>query len=298
VFGLDGSFVASANGYPLGAQWRWSALANDGAVLRNFEWRWQRAMLQSPDGQKVVYEVQDPTSGAAGMYVREVAGPEHFVRQVEGRADRWLDAERVLVDPLTESGAFHAIDTLTGADQVVFTPPPPPTTKADGDKDGFMLSGDLRWAIFGRVNASGALLRQDLFDVARQSYVPGVSLGTRDLWVRPVGDMVLWVDGSRLQAMHLCDRVVVTLGTVASSAGVSTFAWSGDGRYASLSFGQTNEETGPHRLVVLDLQRALLAELEQPWGYVSQWSPDGSVVVLRRSGFHVGPTKLGRLELR
>jgi hypothetical protein len=300
VFGLDGSFVASANEYPLGAKWHWSAFNDDGKVLREFEWRWQVAILQSPDGSRVIYGGQDPTSGKPGLFAREMNGQARFVAETDGRAYAWLDADHVLIEPLKDLGAVHAIDIRTGADRVVFAPPPPPSAKTtDSDNDGFSLTSDLRWAIFARSNAYGAILRQDLFDVVRQTYVPGGSLGTKDIWIAPVGDIALWLEGSQLRAMHLCDRSVVTIGTVTpSSGGMRSFAWSPDGRFASASFGETTEESGPERIAVVDLQRGVMAEVDHPWGYVQQWSPDGRYVVLQRRGYHVNPSKLARFELR
>lgn len=141
-----------------------------------------------PEGGPVVYGDLDPASGKTGLFVRDMNGPERFLVPSDRPAFAWLDADRVLVDPVDEQGIVHAIDTRTGADQIVFAPPPSPTIKADSDVDYFKLSGDLRWAIFIRANADGARVRQDLFDVARQSYVPNVTLGLKDLWLAPIGE--------------------------------------------------------------------------------------------------------------
>jgi hypothetical protein len=283
----------------LGAQWHWSEFDSDGALVREFEWRWQVAILQSPDGSRVVYGGQDPASGRAGLFAREMNGTARFVAQSDGRAYAWLDADRVLVEPLKGLGAVHAIDIRSGADQVVFTPPAPPSAKTtESDNDGFSLTSDLRWAIFARSNAHGAILRQDLFDVVRQTYVPGLSFGTKDIWIAPVSDVALWLEGTELRAMHLCDLNFVMIGAVSLSSGVKSFAWSPDGRFASLSFGETNEETGPERIVVVDVQRGVMAEVDHPWGYVHQFSPDGGYAVLQRRGYHGNPSKLARLELR
>ncbi|MDP9266017.1 MAG: hypothetical protein M3O91_07875 [Chloroflexota bacterium] len=299
IFGLDGSFVASAYGYPLGANWHWSELDRDGTLLREFEWR-QVGIIQSPDGSRLAYGGQDPVTGKTGLFARELSGPERFVAQIDGRAYGWLDADHVLVESPTELGPVRAIDIRAGTDRIVFAPPPPPTPKAaDSDYDSFSLTADLRWAVFTRTTANGVVLRQDLYDVVRQTYVPGVSLGTKDIRVAPAGDVALWVEGSELRAMHFCDRKVTTIGSVpASSSGLRSFAWSTDGRFASFSFGDTNEENGPERIVVVDLWRGAIAEIDRPWGYIRQWSPDGRFVVLTRRGYHVSSTKLATFEFR
>jgi len=299
LFGLDGSFVATAYGYPTGAQWRWWELDNDGTVIRQFEWRWQGGMLQSPGGSKVVYgDVMDAVSGNTRLLVRDMSGSGRVLAPIHGAPVGWLDADRVLVEAFDQPGVIHAIDTVTGTDQIVFSPPAPPTIKADGDTDWFRLSGDLRWAIFVRWSASGSLLRQDLFDVTRQTYVPGVTLGANDISVAPVGDVALWLEGTQVRAMHLCDRRVVTIGSVTSSGQLVTTRWSPDGRFAAFSFGVTDEQTGPERLVIVDLHQGAIAEVDRPWGFIRQWSPDGRHVVLSRSGFHGPASKLARFEFR
>jgi len=299
VFGLDGSFVASAQGYPLGANWHWSELDSDGKLITQFEWRWQGGMLQSPDGGKVVYGVStDSTSGKTALFVREMFGPGRSLAAINGAPLRWLDSNRVLVEAFDEVGVIHSVDTRTGADRIVFSPPPPPAIKADGDNDFLYVSGDLHWAVFRRSDSAGTVLRQDLFDVERQSYVSGVTLGTNPLAVAPVGDIVLWLEGNQLRAMHLCDRRAVTIGTVATATDITSSRWSADGRFASFSFGSTNEETGPERATVVDLQQGALAEIAKPWGSVRQWSPDGRFVVLSRSGYHGPLSKLARFEFK
>jgi hypothetical protein len=298
LFGLDGSFVASAHGYPLGAQWHWWELTEDGTRVREFEWRWQLGILQSPDGGKAVYGGVDPTSGKTGLFVREMNGPERFLVQSERPASAWLDATRVRVDPPNELGAVRSIDTRTGTDQVVFTPPPPPTLNSKGDLDSFELSGDLRWAIFMRWSASGALLRQDLFDVGQNRYVAVPTLGL-DPWLAPVGDLAVWLDGTQVRAMHLCDRRIVTIGTISPSTGAPRgVAWSGDGRLLSFSFGMTDVDPGPERLVIVDVQRGVIAEVERPWGRIQQWSPDTNYVVLARRTYHAPATKLAKIDFR
>jgi hypothetical protein len=296
LFGLDGSFVASAYGYPLGASWRWWELDIDGTLIRRFEWRWQGAMLQSPDGSKIVYGAPtDNTSGRTALWIRDLNGPGRLLAPIDGSLLGWLDQDRVLVQPFDGAGVIHLVDTRTGGDQVVFTPPPPPTVKADSEIDIFDLSGDLRWAVFMRY-AAGSLVRQDLFDVTRQSYVPGANLGTRAIALAPVGDTALWLDGNEVRAMHLCDRRIVTIGTLATSSDLRTLRWSADGRFASLSFGATSEQSGPERVVFVDLQEGAIAEIEKPWGDVRQWSPDGRYVLLNRAGFHGPAAKLAKFE--
>ena len=298
LFGLDGSFVASAYAYPLGAQWQWWELADDGTRVREFEWRWQLAILQSPDGRKAVYGAIDPATGKTGLFVRDMNGPERFLVQSERPASAWLDADRVRLDPVNDLGVFRAIDTRGGAEQIVFIPPPPPAVKAPGEFDSFELSGDLRWAIFMRWDAGGTLLRQDLFDVGQQRYVAVPALGL-DPWLAPVGDIAMWLDGTQVRAMHLCDRRVMTIGTISPSPGAPRgVAWSGDGRLFSFSFGMTDEQTGPERVVVIDVERGLIAEVERPWGRIQQWSPDMHYVVLARSTFHAPASKLAKFEFK
>jgi hypothetical protein len=299
LFGLDGSFVASAYGYPLGASWQWWETDKDGTLIRRFEWRWQGGMVQSPDGSKVVYGVPtDNTSAKTALWVRDMDGPGRLLAPIDGSPLRWQDPNHVLVQPFDDQGIVHSVDTRTGADQVVFSPPPPPTIKADGDNDFFQLSGDLRWAVFTRWSASGSLLRQDLFNVERQSYVPSIALGASPMVLAPVGDVALWLEGNQVRAMHLCDRRVVTLGAVPSSTDVMSLRWSVDGRFASLSVGTATTETGPERVVFVDLQQGAIAEIDKPWGFVRQWSPDGRLVVLSRPGFHGPASKLATLELQ
>jgi len=299
VFGLDGSFVASAQAYPLGAHRHWFELDSDGKLISRFEWEWQGRMLQSPDGSKVVYGVAtDTATGRTALFVRDMVGPGRLLAPINGAPLRWLDANRVLVEAFDEVGVLHSIDTRTGADGIVFSPPPPPSIKAVGDNDFFYLSGDLRWAVFTRSNSAGGVLRQDLFDVERHSYVPGVTLPTKPIALAPMGDVALWLDGNQLRAMHLCDRRAVTIGTVATATDIVNSRWSADGRFASFSFGSTNEETGPERATFVDLQQGAVAEIDKPWGFVRQWSPDGRFVVLSRSGFHGPSSKLASFEFK
>jgi len=300
LFGLDGSFVASAYPYPLGGQWRWFELDSDGTLIRQFEWRWQGGMLQSPDGSQVVYGVAtDTSSGRTALFVRAMNGAGRLLAPIHGTPLRWLDANHVLVESFDQQGVIHSIDTRTGADQIVFSPPPPPpTVKADGDNDWFHVSGDMRWAVFVRWNAAGSLLRQDLFDVARQSYVPGVTLGTIPIAVTPFGDVALWLEGDQLRAMHLCDRRVVTIGNVPTSTDLVSWRWSADARFAALSFGATTEQTGPERVVFVDLERGAIAHIDKPWGSVRQWSPDGRFLVLSRSAYHGPVSKLAKFEFK
>ena len=299
VFGLDGSFVASAYAYPLGAQWQWFELDNDGKLLSRFEWRWQGRMLQSPDGNKVVYGVAaDATSGRTALFVRDMSGPGRPLAPIDGAPLGWLDADRVLVEPFAEQGVFHSIDTRTGADQVVFSQPAPPSVKADGDNDFFYPSGDLQWVMFRRFSAAGTLLRQELFDVRRGSYLSGVTLPANPLAVAPVGDVVVWLEGTQLRAMHLCDRRAVNIGAVATATDIVNARWTADGRFVSFSVGATNEEIGPERVIFVDLQRGTIAEIEKPWGFVRQWSPDGHFVVLSRHGYHDSMNRLASFEFR
>jgi hypothetical protein len=299
VFGLDGSFVATAYGYPLGAHWHWFEQDVDGKIVSRFEWRWQGGMLQSPDGSKVVYGVAtDTTSGRTALFMRDMLGPGRVLAPINGAPLRWLDTNQVLVEAFDEVGVIRSVDTRTGADRIVFSPPPPPEIKAEGDNDFFYFSGDLRWAVFRRWDSAGTVLRQDLFDVERQSYVPGVRLPTKPIALAPTGDVALWLDGNQLRAMHLCDRRAVTIGTVATATDIVNSRWTADGRFASFSFGSTNEETGPERVTFVDLQQGSVAEIDKPWGFVRQWSPDGRFVVLSRAGYHGPLSKLASFEFK
>lgn len=126
-----------------------------------------------------------------------------------------------------------------------------------------------------------------------------MTLGLTDIWLAPSGDLALWLDGTQLRAMHLCDRQAVTLATVTSSpGGVQSITWSGDRRFASFWFGLTDDLTGPERVVVVDLQRGAIAEVERPWGFIRQWSPDRRFVVLGRRGFHDWVSTLARFEFK
>src|SRR5438093_7157705 len=85
LFGLDGSFVASAYAYPLGAHWQWFELDSDGKLISRFEWRWQGGMLQSPDGAKVVYGVSaDTTSGRTALFMRDMLAPGRLLAPING----------------------------------------------------------------------------------------------------------------------------------------------------------------------------------------------------------------------
>jgi hypothetical protein len=256
-------------------------------------------MLQSPDGSRVVYGVTtDVTSGRTALFIRDMLGPGRLLAPINGAPVRWLDPNHVLVEAFDEVGVMHSIDTRTGADQVVFSPPAPPAVKADGENDFFYVSGDLRWAVFRRWNIAGTVVRQDLFDVQRQSYVPGVTLSTNAFALAPVGDIALWLEGNQVRAMHLCDRLAVTIGAVATASEIVNSRWSVDGRFASFSLGSTNEETGPQRVTFIDLQQGAVAEIDKPWGFIRQWSPDGRFVVLSRTGYHSFLSKLARFEFK
>ena len=271
----------------------------DGKIVSRFEWRWQGGLLQSPDGGSVVYEVAtDTTSGRTVLFIRDMLGPGRLLAPINGAPLRWLDTNHVLVEAFDEVGVIRSVDTRAGADRIVFSPPPPPEIKAEGDNDFFYVSGDLRWGVFRRWNSAGAVLRQDLFDVERQSYVPSVTLPTKPIALAPTGDVALWIDGDQLRAMHLCDRRAVTIGTVATATDIASPRWSADGRFVSFSLGSTNEETGPERATFVDLQEGALAEIDKPWGSVRQWSPDGRLVVLSRSGYHGPLSKLVRFEFK
>lgn len=299
VFGMNGSFLATAYGYPLGAPRHWWEEDSLGKRVREFEWKWEMGLLQSPDGRQVLYGGVDASSGERGLLVRGLAaGSERFLIQSDRPALRWLDNDTVLV--ADTQGVVRAVDTRTAATRVVFQPAAPPTPKAAEEFDDFDLSGDLRWAVFSRWSKDGSLLRQDLFDVQRQAYVgAGRPLPSSSLSLSPIGDVAVWLDGDQVRAMHLCDRQPVTFGRATGvTASARNVQWSPDGRYFSVSFGEAYEDHGPQRLVVADLVTNSVAQVEAPWGYIQRWSPDLKYVLLFRGGYHTPNVRLASFELR
>ena len=300
IFGLDGAFVATAGSYPLGAGRHWWELDAGGATIREFDIgpSYSR-ILQSPDGTQFLFDAVDARTSGLVTYVRETAGGAPRVLAVGALAyEAWIDADNVVLERRDMPGVLHVINTRSLVDSIVFRPLAPPVVPASGDEEWFTPSGDVRWAIFNRYHADGSRARTDLYDVRRQTYVPAV-LPLGEWWLAPRGDVLVWVEGSNLLAMHLCDQRVVTIGTVpritaAISGGVH---WSSDGRYLSFAYGSTDELTAPERAIVVDFDHGTIADLAAPWGFVRQWSPSVDVVVLSRFGFHTSVDRLARFSM-
>lgn len=218
----------------------WIHVNADGTQGTPFDWPIGGSVLQSPDGRHLVY-VEDVLGGARRLVVRDTAsGPARPITAGDRSAFRWTDPDHVLVDPVGEHGAIHLIDIRDGADAVIFRPPPPPVANPAGaEGDYWDLSGDLRWAVlwqsvYDRTSDVETRVGHWLYDRDRATYV-----GTLDqpyLLLSPVGDLAVWIEGTVIRAMHLCDRRAVTLGSV-STGEVRGTTWSADGRFLSLYFG-------------------------------------------------------------
>ncbi len=301
VFGLDGSLLATSFGYPLGVFRHWWEVGASGERVREFEWPQLRSSVgQSPEGRWVVYVGDDPTTGGGATFVRELSGGTRYLGSDGLVLEGWPDADHALFESRTEPGVIHRIDLRSLVDEIVFRPPPPPTPAAAGEQEWFSLTSDARWAIFTRARGNGEPTRMDLFDVARQTYVVA-SLPLRS-WIAPRGDLLMWFEGDDLRAMHLCDRRAVTLATIPGVGikppGVFRLsAMSADARFLGFAVGLTDLDRGPERAVIVDLHRGLYADITQPWGYVSQISPDGTYGVLSRVGYHATSNRLARLSI-
>jgi hypothetical protein len=180
-------------------------------------------------------------------------------------------------------GPVWSLDIATGARPLVFDPPQPPQPTQYLDDEWFLLTGDAKWAVLLRDNDDDTVIETHLYDVAAAAFVDA-TLPVADLSLSPRGDVMAWIEGTSLRAMHLCDRTPVTL------IGLGTFAppyiggihWSPDGRWLTISSGVTDQVNGPRAVVVADLERATAAVLDRPWGFISAWSPDAQFVVLSR----------------
>lgn len=299
IFGLDGAALATAHAYPLGASWHWTYVDADGRAGDRFDWRVNSQVLQSADGARVVYIGQTGDPPTSRLFVRDIANGTARPLIAGSRLPyRWPDANHVLLDSVDEHSVFRLIDVRDGSTEVVFDPPAPPTGPPMPDSDFWELSGDLRWAVLSRADPTtpnAPTAERWLYDRTRQVYAG--PLGTTDLSFAPIGDLVVWLDGASVRAMHLCDQKAVALGSLPGIHGPTTgAAWSPDGRYVSFSFGATDEDRGPTSLVVVDTAQGRIAQIEQPWGYVQKWSPDGRYVVLARRGYHGPVTKLATLK--
>lgn len=301
LFGLDGAFVASSGSYPLGAGRRWWELDAIGATIRDIDMDAPYSRVQqSPDGAQFLFSAIDVPTGGFATYVRDTAGGVPRVLALgDIVVDAWIGADDVLLERRDDIGVFHLIHTRSLVDTIVFRPPPSPSVAAAGDDEWFSLSGDLRWAVFTRWHADDSLARIDLFDVRRQTYVPE-PLPVQRSWLVPRGDVLVWLDGTDLRAMHLCDRRAVTLATLPKTASVMEggLRFSANGRYLSFAYGHTDELTAPERDVIVDLDRGTIADIAAPWGLVRQWSPGLDVVVLSRYGYHTSVDKLARFSIR
>lgn len=295
VFGLDGAFVSTSSGYPLGAYRHWVSLDANGGLVRAFEWLEGARVLPSPDGKRIAHIGRDLRNGDSALYIRDTAGGPSRLASVNGHPPvAWLDGDRLLMeDPALNT--FSVLDTRTLVDTVVFSPPPPPSPAASDEGDAFALSADLRWAILTRFRTpEGLTVATYLWDIAAQRYVGtpmpnGASLS-------PVGDLIAWVESGELRAMHLCDRRTVTLAALGEGQ-PSTVSWSDDGRFLSLSYGWTDEATAPRRVVVADLAREAIADVPASWGFIKSWSPGDDVAVLWRYGFHDPGARLARVRI-
>jgi len=300
IFGLDGAFVATSGSYPLGAGRHWWELDAAGVTIRQLDIpQGYGRVSQSLDGTQFIFTALVATTGGLVTYVRDTAGGATRVLAVGELAwESWIDADSVLLEWRDTPGVFHAIQTRSLVDTTVFRPTAPPTVAASGDTDSFSLSGDLRWAIIDRYHGDGSFARADLYDVRSQTYVPA-ALPRAESWLAPRGDVLVWIDGTQLLAMHLCDRRVVTIATLPKIATVTEGGahWSSDGRYLSFAYGRTDELTAPERVIVLDLDHGTIADIAAPWGFVRQWSPGLDVVVLSRNGYHTSVDRLARFSM-
>lgn len=294
VFGLNGAFLGSAFGYPLGASRRWTLADDQLRMTGLLTWNIGSRPLLSPDGSLVTYLASAPDE--PGLWVRPVAGgtPRSL-----GRFDRqpyaWLDADRVLVDPPDERGVVHSIDVRDGTDVIVFRPFVAPTPNPAGPEwDGWLVSGDLRWAILFRGDAQGTVLEQWLYDTRDGSRVAPLS---GDWQLAPRGDVAVSLDGGRIRVMHLCDRRIVELAARSGSASASGGSWSLDGRYFAVSFGTTSDGNGPESAVIVEPLAGRVAIVNGPWGSIRAWSPDLRYVALGRTGYHDVAMRIARLEI-
>ena len=301
VFGLDGSLLATAYGYPIGAFRHWWEVDANGERVREFDWPGLlSSVVQSPEGQWVVYDEIDAATGGRAAFVRDLSGGTRFLREDALGITGWPDPDHALFELRNAPGIIHRVDLRSLVDEIVFRPPPPPSPPAADERDWFELTSDARWAIFTRAHADGEPLRMDLFDVTRQTYVVA-SLPLRS-WLAARGDLLMWFEGDELRAMHLCDRRSATLATI-PGAGIQPpglfrlTARSADARFLAFAFGNTDAERGPERAVIVDLQRGVYADIAQPWGYVSRLSPDCRYAVLSRAGFHATTNRLAHLAM-
>lgn len=299
LFGMGGAFASSAASYPPGAQVHWWELNENGAITRLFEWPILGRVLQSPDGSRVVYRAADPQSGQPALFVRDRAGAERMLAEGVWSPRSWLDDDHLLMTADDAPGPVWSLDVASGAHPLVFDPPEPPAAGEYFDDEWFLLSGDAKWSVFLRDNDDETIIETELYDVATGSFV-SAPMPLADVSLSPRGDVMAWVEGTSLRAMHLCDRRAVTLVGLGSFAPpyVGGIHWSPDGRFLTLASGVTDDVGGPRAVLVADLERERVAVLNKPWGFISAWSPDAQYVVLSRGALHEDDARLARLAFQ
>lgn len=297
LFGFDGAYVGTAGSFPLGAQRHWTELDASGARVGDVETPLYAGVQESPDGRQFIFRSFQPsTPDGFTIWVRDTAGgPERGLLKGEAIVEGWLDADRVLFQRPSDPGTRYVIDTHSLMESVVFRPPAPPTPLAASEQSHAELSGDLRWAVLSRFVGDSTVVRVDLYDVAQQTYVPA-QLPRVPSWLSPRGDLLVWIEGTELRAMHLCDGHAVTLASLPqTTSALSGVRWSPDGRYLTLTYGPAYEDTSPERIVLVDLARGTIADIPGVWGFIRRWSPTDDVVVLTRGGYHSTIDRLARL---
>jgi hypothetical protein len=294
VLGLNGAFLGSSFGYPLGANRFWTLADDRLATTGQIQWNTGSRPLPSPDGSRVAYIAAAPDR--RGLTVRDVAGGlPRFLLETDRAPYEWLDDDHVLIDPPEEHGVTHSIDVRDGSNVVVFRPFTPPTPNPAGSAwDGWIPSGDLRWAILQRADDRGVVSDQWVYDTANGRIVATLGSGAWELG--PRGDIAVSFDGGKVRVMHLCDRRIVELGTRAGSA-AATGSWSPDGRYLAMSFGPTFDDTGPESVVIVEPAAGRFGVLNGPWGFLYTWSSDLRFVGLGRRGYHDLAARLAHLEI-
>jgi hypothetical protein len=298
TFGMNNTFASSASSYPPGAQTNWWDLNENGAITRLYEWSIAGRLSQSPDGSKVAYRAADP-SGEPALFVRDANGNARVLATGVWSPRSWPDPTHLFVTADDAPGPVWSIDLASGARSLVFEPPEPPAQTEYFDDDWYLLSGDAKWAMYLRDNDDDTIIETYVYDVAAGAFTADAT-PLFDMSLSPRGDLAAWVDGKNLRAMHLCDRRAVTL------VGLGTFVppyvggihWSPDGRFLTLDSGVTDDLSGPRASLVVDLQRGTASLIDRPWGFISAWSPDASLVVLSRGATHQDSDRLARITFK
>jgi len=298
TFGTNGAFASSASSYPPGAQVHWWDLNENGAITRLYDWAIAGRLSQSPDGSRIAYRAADP-NGEPALFLRDATGNARMLAPGVWSPRSWPDPVHLLVTADDSPGPVWSIDLASGARSLVFEPPQPPPTSEYFDDDWYLLSGDAKWAMYLRDNDDETITETYLYDVAAGAF-KDAAMPLFDMSLSPRGDLAAWVEGATLRAMHLCDHRAVTL------VGLGTFAppyvggirWSPDGRFLTLDSGVTTDRTGPRGTIVVDLQRGTASVIDRPWGFISTWSPDASLVVLSRGATHEDNDRLARITFK